>query len=51
MVHVDNAYKFDKEIGNHTLKIIDGANHNFNGVKYHEVLVDAILSFINEKHL
>ena len=49
MVPVENAYTYAKEITNHTLHIIDGAGHNFNGVKYHGQMVDAISSFINGK--
>ncbi|KAL7508013.1 hypothetical protein ACHAXN_005793 [Cyclotella atomus] len=50
MVSVDNAYKFDRELasGNHILHIIEGAGHNFNGIKYHSSMVDAISSFVRK---
>lgn len=46
IVPIDNAHKYDKEIRNHALHIINGADHNFNGVKYHDEMVDVISTFI-----
>lgn len=50
MVHVENAYKFHREIANHTLHIVEGACHNFNGLMFHDVIVSAVSSFVNLKH-
>ena len=47
IVNVANAQKFDKEIPNHTLHIVEGADHNFNGVKFHGLMVNTISSFCN----
>lgn len=47
MVHVDNAYKFDREIANHTLHILEGACHNFNGLKFHDWIVSVVSLFFN----
>jgi pimeloyl-ACP methyl ester carboxylesterase len=50
IVPVENAHKFDRELGhNHILHIIDGAGHNFNGIKYHATMVKMISSFLNTK--
>lgn len=49
IVTVANAQKFDNEIANHTLHVIEGAGHNFNGVKFHGLMVDTISSFCNQK--
>ncbi len=46
-VPVENAHKFDQIIPNHTIKIIPGANHNFNGLKYVNTIVSSILDFID----
>ena len=45
-VPVENAYKFDEVIPHHTLCIINGADHNFNGLRYMDDLVAAISSFV-----
>jgi alpha/beta superfamily hydrolase len=46
-VSVDNAFCFEKALGiKHTLKIIEGADHNFNGMKYMSALVNTISSLI-----
>ena len=47
MVDVSNAYKFSQAIVNHELCIIEGADHNFNGLLYMDHLVAAISSFIS----
>ena len=49
VVNVVNANKYDKRIANHTLHVIDGASHNFNGTKFHGILVEVISSFLNQK--
>ena len=49
MVPISSAYKFDDAIANHTLHVIDGANHNFNGVKYHDLMVNVISSFVDKR--
>ena len=49
MVHIENACKFDREIAHHKLTIVECADHNFNGVKFHDsILVPAISSFVQE---
>lgn len=45
-VSIENAYKFDELIPNHTMKIISGANHNFNGLIHMNTIVSSILDFI-----
>ena len=45
VVPIENAFRFDKEIGNHKLYIVKNADHNFNGLKYHDELVAAISGF------
>lgn len=47
-VPVDNGYKFDEVITNHTLKILVGADHNFNGLRFMNDLVLSISTFIRE---
>lgn len=47
-VSVENAYKFDEVIPNHTLKILEGADHNFNGLRFMDDLVSSISTFIRE---
>jgi len=48
-VPVENAFSFRDALGTkHSLKIIEGADHNFNGLKYMSVLVDTISSFIRK---
>jgi hypothetical protein len=46
-VPVQDAYKFEKAIRNHTLKILKGASHNFNGLRFMDDLVDTITTFIS----
>lgn len=50
IVPIENAYRFDKEIGNHKLYIVKNADHNFNGLKYHDELVTAIAGFCLKKN-
>ena len=46
-VPLDNALCFEEVLGKkHTLRIIEGADHNFNGLKFMSVLVEAITKFI-----
>eukprot|EP00551_Chaetoceros_affinis_P009599 CAMPEP_0203676628 /NCGR_PEP_ID=MMETSP0090-20130426/25146_1 /ASSEMBLY_ACC=CAM_ASM_001088 /TAXON_ID=426623 /ORGANISM="Chaetoceros affinis, Strain CCMP159" /LENGTH=444 /DNA_ID=CAMNT_0050543221 /DNA_START=69 /DNA_END=1400 /DNA_ORIENTATION=+ len=45
-VPIENAYMLDELISNHTMKIIQGANHNFNGLLYMNTIVSSILDFI-----
>ena len=53
MIPVQDAYKFDNALpkSNHELCIVEGANHNYNGLKYNKQLVEAIYNFITTKHL
>lgn len=44
-VPIENAYRFHKDIGNHKLYIVKNADHNFNGLKYHDELVAVISGF------
>jgi alpha/beta superfamily hydrolase len=46
-VPMQDAYKFEKAIRNHTLKILKGASHNFNGLRFMDDLVDTITTFIS----
>ena len=45
-VPVENANKYNECIPRHTLKIIDGADHNFNGLKYMMDIVSSIVEFV-----
>lgn len=47
-VPVENAYRFDDVIRNHSLQIIEGATHNFNGLRFVNAIVSTIQSFITE---
>ena len=47
-VPVENGYKFDEVISNHTLKILAGADHNFNGLRFMDDLVSSISAFVRE---
>ena len=50
IVHVSSAYKFSRAIQNHELTIVEGADHNFNGLRHMDVLVSTISNFIS-RHL
>ena len=52
MIPVQDAYKFDKALlpkSNHELCIVEGANHNYNGLKYNQQLISTIYNFITTK--
>jgi alpha/beta superfamily hydrolase len=48
VVTVENAQEFEKTIQNHKLWIIEGADHNYNGLKYMKELVEIIASFVDK---
>lgn len=50
VVPVNNATKYDKSIRNHTVMIIDGADHNFNGLKYMKEIVLRIVEFVEKRY-
>lgn len=45
VVTVQDAIRFDEEIANHSLHVINQANHNFNGLKYLDEMVHEIVTF------
>ena len=45
-VDVENARRYDESISRHTLKIIEGGDHNFNGLKHVQAIVESIAEFI-----
>ena len=45
-VDVENAKKYDEFIPRHTLKVIEGGDHNFNGLKFVGEIVASIGDFI-----
>ena len=47
-VDVENAKRYDESISKHTLKIIEGADHNFNGLKHIGAIVGSVLGFVEE---
>jgi alpha/beta superfamily hydrolase len=47
-VHVSNAYEFAKAIAKHELLIIEGADHNYNGLRHLQTIVDAVAKFVDE---
>ncbi len=47
VVPVQDAFRFDEEIVNHSLHVIKQANHNFNGIKYLDEMVSQIVTFYN----
>ena len=47
VVPVQDAFRFDKEIANHLLHVINEANHNFNGLKYLDEMVSKIVTHYN----
>jgi pimeloyl-ACP methyl ester carboxylesterase len=49
-VPVENAFKFHEVIPNHSLHIIKGADHNFNGLKFMDDLVSVISFFLRKHH-
>lgn len=49
-VPVQNALRFDEVVPNHSLHIIEGADHNFNGLRYMIDITSAISSFV-QKHV
>lgn len=50
VVNVSSAHKHAKAIQNHELKIIDGADHNFNGLKNMDELVSTISTFMGKPY-
>ena len=48
-VPVENAFKFDLVIRNHTLRIIEGADHNFNGLRFVKSIVSMITDFLKQE--
>jgi alpha/beta superfamily hydrolase len=49
MVGVDNAHEYAKTIPKHELFIIEGADHNYNGLRHIKILVNAVATFV-DKH-
>jgi pimeloyl-ACP methyl ester carboxylesterase len=49
VVPVSHAQAFAKTIPNHELLIIEGADHNYNGLRHMPTMVDAVAQFV-EKH-
>ena len=47
-VDVENAKRYDESISKHTLQIIEGADHNFNGLKHINAIVGSVVGFIQE---
>lgn len=49
MVSVTNAHAFDRTIPRHELLVVEGADHNFNGLRHMATLVEAVAGFV-DKH-
>jgi alpha/beta superfamily hydrolase len=49
MVGVDNAYEYAKTIPKHELFIIEGADHNYNGLRHIKVMVNAVATFVDKR--
>jgi alpha/beta superfamily hydrolase len=49
VVHVSSAYKFAEMIQNHELTIVEGADHNFNGLRHMDELVSTTSTFISTR--
>ena len=49
MVEVSNAYRFADAIKPHQLKIINGGDHAFNGLRHMDELTDTIEAFIRKR--
>eukprot|EP00986_Skeletonema_menzelii_P002357 scaffold647_cov150-Skeletonema_menzelii.AAC.4 len=47
VVPVQDAFRFNEEIVNHSLHVIKQANHNFNGIKHIDEMVSQIVTFYN----
>lgn len=47
IVHVRNAFKFSEAITPHDLRIIEGADHAFNGLLHMDALTEEIAAFID----
>ena len=47
-VDVENAKRYNESISKHTLKIIKGADHNFNGLKHISTIVGCVVGFVEE---
>lgn len=47
-VSVTNAHAFDRTIPRHELLIVEGADHNFNGLRHMTTLVEAVAGFVDE---
>jgi uncharacterized protein len=50
-VDVGNALEFAKAITNHELLIIDGADHNYNGLRYIPMMVDCVVKFVDKNNI
>lgn len=50
-VPVKNAFNFHEVVPNHSLHIIEGADHNFNGLKFMNDLVSVISSFVRKHQM
>lgn len=50
-VDVGNAREFAKAIRNHELVIIDGADHNYNGLRHMPMIVDCIVKFVDKNNV
>lgn len=50
MAGVHNAHKFAKIIPKHELCIVEGADHNYNGLRHIQVLVKAVANFVDKQY-
>jgi alpha/beta superfamily hydrolase len=50
-VDVGNALEFANAIANHELFIIDGADHNYNGLRHMPMIVDVIGKFVDKNNI
>ena len=48
VVGVSNAHEFAKTITKHELLIIEGADHNYNGLRHLQTMVDAVAKFVHK---
>jgi alpha/beta superfamily hydrolase len=47
-VPVSNAHEFAKTIARHELLIIEGADHNYNGLRHMQTMVNAVAKFVDQ---
>lgn len=45
-IPVEDAYQFGRQIRQHTLQIVDGADHCFTGPGHSEVLVKRVIDWV-----